>query len=106
VAQAIAQLANQKFSTGSGDQIDGTFANFYAASVGSLGQSLSTVNSQVTNQSSVEQLVRTQRDSVSGVSLDEELANLQMYQRAFQASSRVFTVVDDLLDNVVNTMGK
>jgi flagellar hook-associated protein 1 FlgK len=106
VAQAVAQLASQKFSTGSGDQIDGTFANFYAASVGSLGQSLSTVNSQVTNQSSVEQLVRTQRDSVSGVSLDEELANLQMYQRAFQASSRVFTVVDDLLDNVVNTMGK
>ena len=60
----------------------------------------------MTNQSGVEQLVRSQRDSVSGVSLDEELANLQKYQRAFQASSRVFTIVDNLLDNVVNSLGR
>ncbi len=106
VAQAIAQLANHTFSTAGGDQLDGSFSSFYANSVGSLGQSLSGANSQVTNQSNIETLVRSQRDSVSGVSLDEELADLQKYQRAFQASSRVFTIVDDLLDNVVNQLGK
>ena len=42
---------------------------------------------------------------LSGVSLDEEMADLLKYQRSFQASSRVFTVIDDLLDNVVNRMG-
>jgi flagellar hook-associated protein 1 FlgK len=106
VAQAIAQLANHTFSTAGGDQLDGSFSSFYANSVGSLGQSLSGANSQVTNQSNIETLVRSQRDSVSGVSLDEELADLQKYQRAFQASSRVFTVIDTLLDNVVNQLGK
>jgi flagellar hook-associated protein 1 FlgK len=43
---------------------------------------------------------------VSGVSLDEEMADLMKYQRAFQASSRVFTVLDDLLDVVVNQLGR
>jgi flagellar hook-associated protein 1 FlgK len=106
VAQAIAQLANHTFSVAGGDQISGSFAGFYASSVSSLGQSLSSANSQVTNQSNIETLVRSQRDSVSGVSLDEELADLQKYQRAFQASSRVFTVIDNLLDNVVNQLGR
>ena len=106
VAQAIAQLANQQFSTASGDHIDGSFSGFYATSVGRIGQALAGAKSSVTTQSGVDQLVRSQRDSVSGVSLDEELANLQKYQRAFQASSRVFTIVDNLLDNVVNSLGR
>ncbi|MEO6874934.1 MAG: flagellar hook-associated protein FlgK [Opitutaceae bacterium] len=106
IAQALAALATKPFSVSGGDQIDGSFSTFYANSVGSLGQSLSSANSQVNNQSSIEQLVRTQRDSVSGVSLDEELADLQKFQRAFQASSRVFTVIDNLLDNVVNQLGR
>jgi flagellar hook-associated protein 1 FlgK len=105
VALAIAALANQKFSTSGGDQIDGTFTNFYANSVSSLGQSLSSVNSQVTNQTSIETMVRSQRDAVSGVSLDEETANLLTYQRAFQASSRVFDTIDSLLDTVINQLG-
>ena len=50
--------------------------------------------------------LRAQRDAVSGVSLDEEMADLVKYQRAFQASSRVFTIVDDLLDTVVNGLGR
>ena len=37
--------------------------------------------------------------------LDEEMADLMKYQRAFQASSRVFSAVDDLLDLVVNRLG-
>ena len=48
--------------------------------------------------------MRTQRDGVSGVSLDEELADLLKYQRAFQASSRLFTIIDELLDTAVNRM--
>ena len=59
----------------------------------------------LSEQTNIESLVRTQRDSVSGVSLDEEMTDLMKYQRAFQASSRVFSVIDDLLDNVVNRLG-
>jgi flagellar hook-associated protein 1 FlgK len=105
VATAVAALASKKFSVSGGDQIDGSFSDFLTTSVGQLGQSLATTNSQVTNQNTVEQLVKSQRDAVSGVSLDEETADLLQYQRAFQASSRVFTTIDNLLDVVINQMG-
>lgn len=106
VALAIGQLALQRFSTGSGDAIDGTFSGFYSSSVSRLGQALAGATSRAEDQSNVETLVRSQRDAVSGVSLDEEMADLMKYQRAFQASSRVFTIVDDLLDVVVNQLGR
>ena len=104
VALAIANLANTTFSTGSGDAIDGTFSGFYSTSVSSIGQSLATANARVDDQTSIQKLVQSQRDAVSGVSLDEEMANMMQYQRAFQASARVFSIVDDLLDTVVNRM--
>lgn len=105
VALAVSQLANTAFATGSGDAIDGTFSGFYSQTVSTIGQALATANAQVSDQTNIENLVKSQRDAVSGVSLDEETANLMQYQRAFQASSRVFSVVDSLLDTVVNKMG-
>jgi flagellar hook-associated protein 1 FlgK len=105
IALAVAQLASKKFSVTGGDDIDGTFSGFFADSVSRIGQALAGANARVDDQGNIEKLVRGQRDSVSGVSLDEEMADLMRYQRAFQASSRVFTVVDDLLDLVVNRLG-
>ena len=105
VALAIAQLASQSFSTAAGDHIDGTFGGFFSQTVSKLGQALAGANARVDDQTNIENLVRSQRDGVSGVSLDEEMADLMKYQRAFQASSRVFSVVDDLLDVVVNKLG-
>lgn len=105
LALAVGQLASKTFSTTSGDSIDGTFSGFYSSTVSGIGQALSTANAKVSDQTNVEKLVKSQRDSLSGVSLDEEMANLLQYQRAFQASSRVFTIVDDLLDTVVNHLG-
>jgi flagellar hook-associated protein 1 FlgK len=105
VALAVAQLANTTFSTAGGDSIDGSFANFYGKTVSKLGQALASANSRVEDQSNIEQLVRSQRDSVSAVSLDEEMANLMKFQRAFQASSRVFSVVDELMQTVIERLG-
>jgi flagellar hook-associated protein 1 FlgK len=105
VALAIGNLANKKFSIAGGDAIDGTFGGFYSTAVSSIGQALAGANARVDDQTNIQKLVKSQRDAVSGVSLDEEMANLMKYQRAFQASSRVFNVVDELLDNVVNRMG-
>jgi len=105
IALAIAQLANTTFSTAGGDQIDGSFSGFFGKTVSKFGQSLAGANSRVSDQTNIERLVRSQRDAVSGVSLDEEMADLMKYQRSFQASSRVFTVLDELLDGVVNRLG-
>lgn len=106
VALAIANLAGQKFSTASGAAIDGTFSNFFASTVSDLGQSLASVNARVEEQTSIQDIIVKQRDSVSGVSLDEEMADLVRFQRAFQANSRVFQTINELLDNVISQLGR
>ena len=105
IALAVAALASREFSVAGGDQIDGSFSVYFSRTVGRIGQALAGANARVEDQSNIERLVRGQRDGVSGVSLDEEMADLMKYQRAFQASSRVFTVMDELLDVVVNRLG-
>ncbi|MBR6669609.1 MAG: flagellar hook-associated protein FlgK, partial [Ruminococcus sp.] len=44
------------------------------------------------------------RDSVMGVSETEETTNMLAYNRAFQAASRMMTVMDELLDVIINRM--
>jgi flagellar hook-associated protein 1 FlgK len=46
------------------------------------------------------------RASVSGVSLDEEMTNLVKFQRAYQASARAMSTMDDMLDTLVNRTGR
>lgn len=46
------------------------------------------------------------RQSEWGVSLDEEVANLTLQQKAFAASARVISVMDDLLDTLINRTGR
>lgn len=102
IALAVSALANRKFSTGGGDLIDGTFSQFYSGVVSDFGRAASGARGRLSDQNGIEDIVRQQRQSVSGVSLDEEMTDLMQYQRAFQASSRVITIVDDMLNTVVN----
>lgn len=108
IATAIAAIASTTFSTTAtpADAIDGTVGSWFSTTVSNLGQALSGANSRVTDQQNIETLVRNQRDAVSGVNLDEEMADLMKFQRAFQASSRVFQTIDSLLDTVISSMGR
>jgi len=106
LANAVAAVANQRFSVGGGDAIDGTLGGFFGATVARVGNALKTAGSQLEDQRLTEGLALSRRDQVSGVSLDEETANLMKYQRAFQASARFVTVIDDMLDVVVNRLGR
>jgi flagellar hook-associated protein 1 FlgK len=104
IAIAVGNLANHVFSTAGGDAIDGSVTQFYAGAVSTIGAALDTANTQVTDQTNVQTVVVNQRQSTSGVSVDEEMSNLMTYQRAFQASSEVFQVLDSLLGTVVNNL--
>ena len=53
----------------------------------------------------VHQSLTAQRDSLSGVSLDEEAVNLMQYQRAFQGAARFITVVDEMLQTLLGIAG-
>lgn len=106
LADAVAAMATQRFSTVGGDAIDGTLAGAFSATVARVGDALKTAGSDLEDQQLVEQSAVARRDQVSGVSLDEETANLMKYQRAFQASARVISVIDNMLDTVVNQLGR
>ncbi|MEN9573754.1 MAG: flagellar hook-associated protein FlgK [Verrucomicrobiota bacterium] len=97
-ALALAQLAQTRHA-GLNQQ---TFQQHYGQTVAALGQSLATANEQSSDQSAVTRLLQTQRASVSGVSLDEEMADLLKFQKAFAASAKLITTVDEMLDIVVN----
>jgi flagellar hook-associated protein 1 FlgK len=45
------------------------------------------------------------RQSVSGVSIDEELANMLKYQHGYSAAARFITTVNDMFDTLINRMG-
>jgi flagellar hook-associated protein 1 FlgK len=105
IALAVAAVGNQVFATSGGDAIDGTVTQFYANAVTGIGQAVDTANTRVTDQTNVQNIVMTQRNSLSGVSLNDEMTNLMSYQRAFQASSEVFNVINTLLDQLVTSLG-
>jgi flagellar hook-associated protein 1 FlgK len=50
--------------------------------------------------------LQDKRQSVSGVSLDEEMTNLMRYQRGYQASSRALTAMDEMIDQLISRTGK
>ena len=49
--------------------------------------------------------IDTRRQSVSGVSLDEEMANMVRFQHSYNASARMITTIDEMIDVIVNRMG-
>lgn len=102
---ALADVANKRFSTSGGDVIDGTLNEFYAQKVAGFALTQQSTESRAEDQEIVTNLVKTMRNSVSGVSMDEELANLMVYQRGYQANARLINVIDSLLDLIINGMG-
>jgi flagellar hook-associated protein 1 FlgK len=101
-ALALAQLKSASFAfTVDGKTTNSTMASYYNAFVSSVGiDSENAANSTAQNQSFLRQL-NALRESNSGVSLDEEMANLIKYQRAFEASAKVINTASEMLDTVM-----
>jgi flagellar hook-associated protein 1 FlgK len=74
--------------------------------VGRVGQRKQNAANDVSTRDAMTAQVETMRQSVSGVSLDEEMVAMTQYQRAFEAASRVFTTADQLLEDLINTLGR
>jgi flagellar hook-associated protein 1 FlgK len=98
VAQALSQLGNRPIAA-----LDGqTLGNAYNRIVGRLGEDLSSVNQQLADQKVIAELLKGQRDSVSGVSIDEEMADLTRFQRGYQASAKLINTIDELMDTTLS----
>lgn len=98
VAKALSQLGNQPIAA-----LDGqTLGNAYNRIVGRLGEDLSSVNQQLADQKVVAELLKGQRDSVSGVSIDEEMSDLTRFQRGYQASAKLINTIDEMMDTTLS----
>ena len=97
VAKAMAELGATKL-----DELGKlTFSENYNQAVATYGQSSANVGSQLLDQKAVITMLEQQRDSIGGVSIDEEVTNMLIFQRAFQASARMINTVDELIQTVL-----
>ena len=74
----------------------------YSNLVFQVGNTTSNTSADAESSNLIVQQLQDQRGSVSGVSLDQEAANLIQYQTAYQAAARVVSAVDSLLSDAVN----
>ncbi|EAQ82415.1 flagellar hook-associated protein FlgK [Blastopirellula marina] len=79
-----------------------TLDNVYAQLVGEVTQSASVAKSVAEGYRVFKETLDGQKQGLSGVSLDEEAVNLITFQRQFQAASRLISVIDELLEVLVN----
>lgn len=81
------------------------FDDYYSAMVGVLANEGYIYDQIATNQTSVIKDLDAKRQSVMGVSSEEELSNMIKFQNAYGASSRYITTVADMLDTLINRVG-
>ena len=79
-----------------------TFSEHYGNTISRFGQEISLTTAQLDDQKAVQKMLEKQRESIMGVSVAEEVANLVVYQRAFQASAKLLTTMDSLMKDVLN----
>jgi flagellar hook-associated protein 1 len=86
-------------------EMSGNIKSFYGGIITSLGVQANEVNVLTKNATTLLDSVNYQRQSVSAVSLDEEMTNMIKFQQAYNASARMITVIDETIDKIINGMG-
>ncbi|NRD79397.1 flagellar hook-associated protein FlgK [Bacillus sp. BRMEA1] len=98
-------IANLKTTILNVNGTSATADDYYQNIIGQLGVSSQQAQRMQNNTQTLVTQVDNQRQSVSGVSLDEEMTNMVRFQQAYNAAARVVTTMDDVLDKVINGMG-
>jgi flagellar hook-associated protein 1 FlgK len=100
-ASAIAAIRNDEVMVGQFRTFDGYFAD----SVGRVGLLGEQSGRALETQNLIMKDLRDLRQSVSGVNMDEELANMIKYQHGYSAAARFITTINSMLDTLINRMG-
>ncbi len=83
----------------------GNLDTYYSGIIGRLGVDSQSAQKNAKNSLVLADSVDKSRQSVSAVSLDEEMTNMIKFQHAYNAAARNITVVDEMLDKIINGMG-
>ncbi|MDR0643358.1 MAG: flagellar hook-associated protein FlgK [Treponema sp.] len=100
-AIAIASIRNTEVMVGK----QGTFDDYFADAVGRVGLLGEQSGRMLETQNLVMKQLNDMRQSVSGVNMDEELANMLKYQHGYEAAARFINTVNSMLDTLINRLG-
>jgi flagellar hook-associated protein 1 FlgK len=79
-----------------------TVTQHYNEAVATYGQELANINNRLADQEVISHTLKQQRAGVSGVSLDEEMSSLIQFQRAYQASAKLISTVNELFQTILS----
>ncbi|MFI5360047.1 MAG: flagellar hook-associated protein FlgK [Halanaerobiales bacterium] len=100
IALEIAQLRDKSI-TALGST---SFNDFWQTQVSELGIEISRAEAMETNQNILLESLKEKRQEVSGVNLDEEMTEMIKFQHGYSAAARVISVIDQMLDTLINGM--
>ncbi len=79
---------------------------YYTYQVASLGLAVKRAQMNVRDYQNIATALKEQREEIGGVSLNEEAIKLMETQKAYNAAARIVTAADEMLDRVINGMGR
>ena len=79
----------------------GTLDDYYQSRIGEMGTRSEEMNENQDFVQSILTRLEEVRDSVSGVNLDEELAEMMKFQHAYEAASKIIAIVDEMLKSLM-----
>ncbi|WP_053365294.1 flagellar hook-associated protein FlgK [Bacillus sp. FJAT-27245] len=100
-ARKMSEVLQGKLSIGG---TTASVGDFYKTIIGELGTDIQAANNWSDNANAMVQQVENQRQSVSGVSIDEELTNMVRFQQAYNAAARYVSAVNEMLNVLINGM--
>lgn len=100
-AVEIASIRNTNVMIGSSR----TFDDYFAETVTNAGLKGEQAENMLLSQNSIMNDLRDLRDSISGVNIDEELADIIKFQHGYNAAAKYVTVIDEMLDTIINRLG-
>jgi flagellar hook-associated protein 1 FlgK len=84
------------------DSNTATFDTYYESLIGDVGYEVLQAGAYYEHQSGMVHQLENYRESISGVSIDEEMVNLVKYQNAYQAAAKLITTADEMMQAVLN----
>ena len=79
-----------------------TLDDYYNSIVSDIGVAAASTKSSIKQQTDISNQLNNMREQISGISIDEETANIMQYQQAFAATARVIQVADEMLKEVLD----
>lgn len=103
LALQMSQLKTKTIA-GLGSASGSTISAFYTGLIGQVGRDSASFQNSLQTQTAVVQQISNQIQSVSGVNIDDEMANMMRFQQSYQAAAKVLSIFDQTTQDVIGIL--